>query len=90
MVFLREFYTLLRNIYSYTLKVNDIIPYFQNKGIGTTIIDYIKNPALTQRKSVRLKVVDGNPALRLYKKHGFIINSCHENKLSGIVLQVKE
>lgn len=71
------------------LKTLYIIPHFQNKGIGTTIIDNIKHLASTQRKSVRLKVIDGNPALRLYKKHGFIINS-HENKLSEMVWQAKE
>jgi len=55
------------------LKEIEINPEFQNKGIGTYIIQNIINDAKKQTKPVILYVLKVNPAQKLYKELGFNI-----------------
>jgi ribosomal protein S18 acetylase RimI-like enzyme len=50
----------------------ELLPLFQNKGIGTKLIKEILDKAKTKNKYVWLKVLKTNPAIELYKKLGFV------------------
>ena len=45
----------------------------QNQGIGTSIVKNLMVEAKLKRKKLWLRVIQGNPAERLYKKLGFTI-----------------
>lgn len=49
----------------------EIIPQFQNKGIGSTILKRIINISESKKKPLKLQVLKVNPAKRLYKRLGF-------------------
>lgn len=48
-----------------------LLPEFQNKGIGTQIVQIIVDEARKKNQSVRLQVLKINPAQRLYRRLGF-------------------
>ena len=49
-----------------------ILPEFQNRGIGTTVIHHVINEARESRLPLRLQVLKTNrPARRLYERLGF-------------------
>lgn len=48
-----------------------IAPDFQNKGIGSTILNRIINTSDSKQKPVKLQVLKVNPAKRFYKRLGF-------------------
>jgi ribosomal protein S18 acetylase RimI-like enzyme len=49
-----------------------VLPEFQNRGIGTTIIQWAIDQAVATQKALRLQVFKINPARRLYERMGFI------------------
>lgn len=53
------------------LRVIEIHPEYQGKGIGTAIIDKIISDGAQKMKPVRLRVLKVNPAKRLYERLGF-------------------
>ena len=55
----------------YSIKRMEILPKYQNHGIGTKILKKILERADQQNKAVRLRVFKINPAQRFYKRHGF-------------------
>ena len=48
-----------------------LLPRFQGKGIGKTIIEQVQQKAARKNKAVTLSVLKGNPAKRLYERLGF-------------------
>jgi ribosomal protein S18 acetylase RimI-like enzyme len=59
------------------IKINQIfiIPEYQNKGIGTNIINEIIEKGRQNKKTITLRVLKVNEkALKLYKKMSFIVN----------------
>ena len=52
-----------------------ILPPYQNKGIGTHFIRETAREAKTAGKPLRLRVLDVNPARRLYEREGFAITA---------------
>ncbi|MEJ7698142.1 MAG: GNAT family N-acetyltransferase [Pyrinomonadaceae bacterium] len=64
-----------------------LLPEFQNRGIGTTII---KNLLNTSQKSVRLQVLKVNPARVLYKRLGFEIADETETHFKMIKIAAEE
>ena len=48
-----------------------LLPQFQNRGIGTLILQQVIADGNKQQKPVRLKVVKANRAIELYKRLGF-------------------
>lgn len=50
-----------------------ISPNFQNKGFGTTLIHLVLAEAKEAGVPVRLQVLKGNPAKRLYERLGFLV-----------------
>ncbi|MFX1525485.1 MAG: GNAT family N-acetyltransferase [Promethearchaeota archaeon] len=60
----------------YILSLIEILPQFQNKGIGTRLINELLSNAIKQNKAVYLQVLKTNEkAQKLYKKLGFSIES---------------
>ncbi|MBM7647793.1 ribosomal protein S18 acetylase RimI-like enzyme [Bacillus ectoiniformans] len=57
------------------LRILDITihPEYQNKGIGTFILKEMMETACVNQQSVRLSVLNGNPAQRLYERLGFVV-----------------
>jgi ribosomal protein S18 acetylase RimI-like enzyme len=55
------------------LRVIEIHPLYQRRGLGTTIIQKIIDNAARQMKPVRLQVLKVNPAKRLYDRLGFAV-----------------
>jgi GNAT superfamily N-acetyltransferase len=50
-----------------------ILPSFHRKGIGTEVLVKILSEAGAKRLPVRLRCLKWNPALSLYKRHGFVV-----------------
>ena len=48
-----------------------ILPNYQNRGIGTTVLNRIINASHTNHKRVRLQVLKVNPAKRFYDRMNF-------------------
>ena len=46
---------------------------YQNKGIGSKIIKELIEEAKVKNKRIWLKVIRGNPALKLYQRLGFVV-----------------
>ena len=57
----------------YSIKRMEILPEYQNRGIGTEILRKILKRAEQEDKTVRLRVFKINPARRFYERHGFQI-----------------
>ena len=53
----------------------ELLPEFQGKGIGTTIINIILTEARRKQLPVTLQVLKVNPARRLYERLGFTITA---------------
>jgi GNAT superfamily N-acetyltransferase len=52
-----------------------ILASHQNKGIGTALVRELICESRESRKPVRLRVIKGNPARRLYEREGFQVSS---------------
>jgi ribosomal protein S18 acetylase RimI-like enzyme len=50
-----------------------ILPEYQNRGLGTTILRSLLARARTSGRSVTLQVLKVNPARRLYERLGFVV-----------------
>ena len=50
-----------------------ILPQFQNKGIGDKVLLVCKRKASEQQRTITLNVLHDNPAKQLYLRHGFVI-----------------
>jgi putative hydrolase of the HAD superfamily len=55
-----------------------LLPEYQNKGIGTYILQDVLEKADKARKATTLGVLKINPAIELYKRHGFIVTGTNE------------
>jgi GNAT superfamily N-acetyltransferase len=49
-----------------------LLPAFQNRGIGSALLDQLKDEARQARTKLRLSVLVVNPARRFYQRHGFV------------------
>lgn len=58
-----------------------IVPEFQSKGIGSFLIKKILKNYCKNKSFVQLKVLENNPAQRLYKRLGFEIYKRDNNRL---------
>jgi GNAT superfamily N-acetyltransferase len=50
-----------------------LLPPFHRKGIGTEVLARVLSDASAKHLPVRLQVLKWNPALSLYKRHGFVV-----------------
>ncbi len=50
-----------------------LLPSFHRKGIGTEVLAKVLSEADAKHLPVRLVVLKWNPALSLYKRHGFVV-----------------
>lgn len=48
-----------------------ILPRIQGKGLGTQLIQYCQQKAISKQKPLTLQVLRNNPAISLYKRCGF-------------------
>ena len=69
----------LRDDGSITLAGIQLLPEFQNSGIGSTLLNQLKEEADLKQMPLHLSVEKDNPnAQRFYERHGFTI--CDEDK----------
>ncbi|MFN2241756.1 MAG: GNAT family N-acetyltransferase [Anaerolineae bacterium] len=54
------------------LSAIEIAPQVQNRGIGSSLIRDLQDEAARRRIPLRLRVLQGNPARRLYERLGFV------------------
>jgi ribosomal protein S18 acetylase RimI-like enzyme len=56
-----------------SIKINriEVLPDYQNKGIGSAVLDQIIEKAKKENKNVELRVFKINPAFKLYARKGF-------------------
>jgi len=56
-----------------TIKINriEVLPDYQNKGIGSIVLDHMITGAKDDGKNVELRVFKVNPAFKLYARKGF-------------------
>ena len=52
-----------------------IAPRFQNRGIGSRVLEPILREADAKGRAVRLECLKWNPAFALYERHGFRVRS---------------
>jgi len=57
-----------------------ILPRFQNRGVGSTVLTQLTGAWRTKAKPVRLGVFKDNPARRLYERFGFVVESEEETR----------
>ncbi len=50
-----------------------LLPSYHRKGIGTEVLVRILSEAHAKRLPVRLRCLKWNPALALYRRHGFVV-----------------
>lgn len=50
-----------------------LLPDYRNRGIGTRIISELIREAANSKAALRLSVLAGNPAIRLYERLGFLV-----------------
>lgn len=50
-----------------------VAPEFQNRGIGAALIRQLQDKAAAEGKAVTLRVLNINPARRLYQRTGFVV-----------------
>ena len=55
------------------IKMIFLLPRYQNKGMGTSLIKDLQKVCCTKSKSLNLKVIKGNPAIHCYQRLGFVI-----------------
>ena len=69
----------------------NVLPYFQNQGIGTKLINYVIDKYKEKCKNITLEVrKDNENAIHLYKKVGFIekvIRKNYYNDVDGILME---
>lgn len=65
-------YELQENVNAWFIAGIMVLPEFQNKGIGSTIIQRIIDDIAVTNKPLRLQVFKVNPARRLYERLGFV------------------
>ena len=58
-----------------------VLPEFQNRGIGTSVISDVLAQARLRKKRVELKVIKHNPAKNLYERLGFEVLRSSESTL---------
>jgi len=58
-----------------SIKINriEVLPDYQNKGIGSAVLDHIIEKAKKENRNIELRVFKINPAFRLYERKGFKI-----------------
>ena len=49
-----------------------LLPEFRNQGIGSALLQGVLGEAAEANRAVRLSVMNGNPAQRLYQRLGFV------------------
>ena len=69
----------------------NVLPYFQNHGIGTKLIKYVVDKYKEKFKNITLEVrSDNEKAIKLYKKIGFVekaIRKNYYNDVDGILME---
>lgn len=50
-------------------------PHHQGRGLGTAVLGTVLATADAERATVRLNVLQGSPARKLYERHGFVTES---------------
>jgi len=68
------------------LYLNDmqVLPEYRGQGIGSAMMQFIMDELLDDEWSaIRLKVFNGNPAIRFYEKSGFIV-AFSDHRFSGM------
>ncbi|MGO0063384.1 GNAT family N-acetyltransferase [Brevibacillus fluminis] len=55
-----------------------ILPAFQNRGIGTRLLQELQQEAMREDKPLFLSVLQTNPAKRLYERLGFLVTGGDE------------
>ncbi|WP_286266518.1 GNAT family N-acetyltransferase [Thalassotalea atypica] len=48
-----------------------ILPKYHGKGLGSMVLDVVKNKAKLKNKNITLSVLLANPAKNLYSRHGY-------------------
>jgi len=59
-----------------------ILPQYQGKGIGKSILSTLQKQARKEDKSVNLSVLKSNPAKHLYERLGFTVISQSDNEFT--------
>jgi len=50
-----------------------LLPAYQNRGLGGSLLERLKSEAASARVALRLTVLEVNPARRFYERHGFVL-----------------
>jgi GNAT superfamily N-acetyltransferase len=50
-----------------------LLPAYQNQGVGSFLLERLKDEARAVQVPLRLTVLEVNPARRFYERHGFVL-----------------
>lgn len=67
--------SVLNNVGEIFIDLIEIMPEYQNRGLGTAILNEIIDNAKSNDFTIRLQVLKINPAINFYKRLGFIVSS---------------
>jgi GNAT superfamily N-acetyltransferase len=66
-----------------------LLPPFQGEGLGSLLLEQLIADAATARMPLRLTVLEVNPALRFYERHGFVVTDTvpprHHMELADLI-----
>lgn len=73
----------------FTLVDISILPAYQNRGIGTTLIEQLKEEAAQQVnvKGIRLSVLHTNRAVQLYERLGFVAQQTSDDVYKTMIFE---
>lgn len=69
------------------LQINGLLlsPFYQSKGIGSYLMGYFEEIAKQEKlKEIKLSVWENNPAVKFYKKTGYIIKHKKAHKITMV------
>ena len=61
----------------------------RGSGVGAALLEKLLDDAASRIPAVTLSVREGSPAVRLYERHGFVVERRLTNRVGGVSLAMR-